>query len=101
MAYLQSKRFVLARYFEPDCPDTNTVHSGSDPFIDTTTSDFPIAQAANQASIGGVDEPVEVKGGNEAVQPSHPESLSVVSESDYRCLDESISKIIASERYVI
>ena len=37
----------------------------------------------------------------EAVQPSHPESLSVVSESDYRCTDESDLKLLPSERYVI
>lgn len=54
--------------------------SGSNAFVDATTDDSPAT---------------------EAVQPSHPESLSVVSESDYRCTDESDLKLLPSERYVI
>ena len=76
MAYLQSKKSVLARHIKLDCPDL-IFHSGLDNFVDTTTNDSSVTEAG------------------------HPGSLSVVSESNYRCIEESASQSIASERYVI
>lgn len=101
MAHLESKRFVLANCLGVDCPDLNVVHSGSDTSIDTITDDYRASEAAGQAPIGNTHEPNGMKGENEVEQPSHPKSLSVVSESSYRCIDESPLRSTASERYVI
>lgn len=65
------------------------------------TDDCSATQAAGLAPIGETHDSTEVKGKNEVVQPSHPESLSVVSESKYRCLEESASESGAPERYVM
>ncbi|KAH0838802.1 thioredoxin-like protein [Lanmaoa asiatica] len=92
VAYLQSERSVLARWLKPDL---NVTHSDSDASIDATANNFSPTEAAKQAPIDGVDAPTKVKGESEVVQPSHPESLSVVSESNYRCVDGSASKSIA------
>ncbi|KAG8220691.1 hypothetical protein J3R82DRAFT_2983 [Butyriboletus roseoflavus] len=71
--------------------------SGSDTSIDATTDAIPTAEAANLALIDEVDEPIEIEGEDKVVQPLHPESLSVVSESNYRCVDEHASRSITSE----
>lgn len=76
------------------------MRSDSDTSADATTDDLPTVEAVNQALVDGVDEPIEIDGENEVVQPIHPESLSVVSESNYRCIDEDVSTSI-TERYVI
>lgn len=67
-----------------------------------TTGDCVATKAVGcRAPTGGGHEPIKAKGDNEVVQPGHPESLSVVSESDYRCLEESAEGSMGSARYVI
>lgn len=60
-----------------------------------TSHDHPATESARQAPTGDSH---DSKGENDRVAPSHPESLSVVSESSYRCVDENAS--VAAERYV-